>query len=134
MYRAKAPGRRGGCSCRRCSVVSNDAPPVAAASGVAVNMYGRANNVYQASTGPDGQYAAFVKAGHYRVLPESKSVPSKGRVKFTPDSSDVHAPANGKATADFKLDGGFRTIYLASTDRRYHVRARTGYFAPKAGQ
>jgi len=36
--------------------------------------------------------------------------------------------------SDFKLDGGFRTIYLASTDRRYHVRARTGYFAPKAGQ
>jgi VWFA-related protein len=36
--------------------------------------------------------------------------------------------------ADFKLDGGFRTIYLQSTDRRYHVRARTGYFAPKAGQ
>ena len=36
--------------------------------------------------------------------------------------------------AEFKLDGGFRTIYLASTDRRYHVRARTGYFAPKADQ
>ncbi len=36
--------------------------------------------------------------------------------------------------SDFKLDGGFRTIYLASTDRRFHVRARTGYFAPKAGQ
>jgi hypothetical protein len=77
-----------------------------AVGSVAVNMYGRANNVYHATTGPDGQYAAFVKAGHYRVFPESKSVPSKGRVKFTPDSSDVHAPANGKATADFKLDGG----------------------------
>ena len=36
--------------------------------------------------------------------------------------------------SDFKLDGGFRTIYLASTDRRFHVRARTGYFAPKNGQ
>ncbi len=36
--------------------------------------------------------------------------------------------------SDFKLDGGFRTIYLQSTDRRFHVRARTGYFAPKAGQ
>jgi VWFA-related protein len=36
--------------------------------------------------------------------------------------------------ADFKLDGGFRTIYLQSTDRRFHVRTRTGYFAPKAGQ
>ena len=36
--------------------------------------------------------------------------------------------------SDFKLDGGFRTIYLASTVRGYHVRARTGYFAPKNGQ
>ena len=36
--------------------------------------------------------------------------------------------------SDFKLDGGFRTIYLQSTDRRFHVRARTGYFAPKGGQ
>jgi VWFA-related protein len=36
--------------------------------------------------------------------------------------------------SDFKQDGSFRTIYLQSTDRRYHVRARTGYFAPKAAQ
>ncbi len=36
--------------------------------------------------------------------------------------------------SDFKQDGSFRTIYLQSTDRRYHVRARTGYFAPKTGQ
>jgi VWFA-related protein len=36
--------------------------------------------------------------------------------------------------SEFKLDGGFRTIYLQSTDRRFHVRTRTGYFAPKAGQ
>lgn len=36
--------------------------------------------------------------------------------------------------AEFKQDGSFRTIYLQSTDRRYHVRARTGYFAPKEGQ
>jgi VWFA-related protein len=33
--------------------------------------------------------------------------------------------------ADFKPDGSFRTIYLQSTDPRYHVRARTGYFAPR---
>ena len=36
--------------------------------------------------------------------------------------------------ANFKLDGGFRTIYLKSTARRYHVRARTGYFAPRTAQ
>jgi len=36
--------------------------------------------------------------------------------------------------SNFKLDGAFRTIYLQSTDRRFHVRARTGYFAPRASQ
>ena len=34
--------------------------------------------------------------------------------------------------ADFKLDGAFRTIYLQSLDPRYNVRAKKGYFAPKA--
>ena len=36
--------------------------------------------------------------------------------------------------ADFKQDGAFRTIYLQANDRRYHVRAHTGYFAPKAAE
>jgi VWFA-related protein len=36
--------------------------------------------------------------------------------------------------ADFKRDGSFRTIYLQSTDPRYHVRARTGYFSPRPDQ
>ena len=34
--------------------------------------------------------------------------------------------------ANFKQDGAFRTIYLQARDPRYHVRAHTGYFAPKA--
>jgi VWFA-related protein len=34
--------------------------------------------------------------------------------------------------ADFKQDGSFRTIYLQSLDPRYAVRAKKGYFAPKA--
>jgi VWFA-related protein len=33
--------------------------------------------------------------------------------------------------ADFKNDGAFRTIYLYCNDRRYQVRARKGYFAPR---
>ena len=33
--------------------------------------------------------------------------------------------------ADFKTDGSFRTIYLYCTDRRYQVRAKKGYFAPR---
>ncbi len=36
--------------------------------------------------------------------------------------------------SDFKQDGSFRTIYLQATNDKYHVRARTGYFAPKPGQ
>jgi VWFA-related protein len=34
--------------------------------------------------------------------------------------------------ADFKQDGAFRTIYLHSLDPRYSVRAKKGYFAPRA--
>jgi Ca-activated chloride channel homolog len=33
--------------------------------------------------------------------------------------------------ADFKLDGSFRSIYLIALDRKYMVRAKKGYFAPK---
>ena len=33
--------------------------------------------------------------------------------------------------ADFKTDGSFRSIYLYCNDRRYQVRARKGYFAPR---
>jgi Ca-activated chloride channel homolog len=33
--------------------------------------------------------------------------------------------------ADFKADGAFRPIYLFCNDRRYQVRARKGYFAPR---
>jgi Ca-activated chloride channel homolog len=33
--------------------------------------------------------------------------------------------------ADFKANGAFRTIYLFCTDRRYQVRAKKGYFAPR---
>jgi VWFA-related protein len=34
--------------------------------------------------------------------------------------------------ADFKEDGAFRPIYLYCNDRRYLVRTRKGYFAPRA--
>lgn len=33
--------------------------------------------------------------------------------------------------ADFKMDGSFRPIYLYCNDRRYVVRTRKGYFAPR---
>ncbi len=37
--------------------------------------------------------------------------------------------------ANFKADGSFRTIYLQALDRQHYVvRARTGYFAPRASE
>ncbi len=33
--------------------------------------------------------------------------------------------------ADFSANGAFRTIYLFALDRKYQVRSRTGYFAPR---
>ena len=33
--------------------------------------------------------------------------------------------------SEFKANGAFRTIYLYCNDRRYQVRARKGYFAPR---
>ncbi len=36
--------------------------------------------------------------------------------------------------ADLKQDGAFRTIRLVAMDQRYHVRARKGYFSPRAPQ
>jgi VWFA-related protein len=36
--------------------------------------------------------------------------------------------------ADFRQDGSFRTIYLQCLDKRYSVRAKKGYFAPRAPQ
>ncbi len=33
--------------------------------------------------------------------------------------------------ADFTANGAFRTIYLFCLDRKYQVRSRTGYFAPR---
>ena len=33
--------------------------------------------------------------------------------------------------ADFRNDGSFRTIYLQALDKRYNVRVKKGYFAPR---
>jgi Ca-activated chloride channel homolog len=33
--------------------------------------------------------------------------------------------------ADFKTNGEFRPIWLATADRKYHVRAHKGYYAPR---
>ena len=49
-------------------------------------------------------------------------------VELRSQYSLVYIPSN------FKQDGSFRTIYLQSLDPRYNVRAKKGYFAPKAEQ
>jgi Ca-activated chloride channel family protein len=66
-----------------------------------------------------------------------------GEVFFPPSAEEMAPSFNDIATelrsqyaltytpADFKDDGSFRTIYLYCYDRRYQVRAKKGYFAPK---
>jgi VWFA-related protein len=66
-----------------------------------------------------------------------------GEVFFPPSVEDISNSFGNIATelrsqyaltytpADFKADGAFRSIYLYCYDRRYTVRARKGYFAPK---
>ena len=89
----------------------------AAAAGVVIDMYGQGNGPsYEAVTGQDGHYAADVKAGHYRVFPSAKSIPSKTEVKFTPTTSTVHAPPNGTANADFEIDSGLVVTLELSKD------------------
>jgi len=66
-----------------------------------------------------------------------------GQVFFPPSVEDVTASfqsieeelrsqyALNYTPADFKFDGAFRPIYLYCTDRRFQVRAKKGYFAPR---
>lgn len=66
-----------------------------------------------------------------------------GRTFFPPSVEDVSASFSSieqelrsqyeltYKPANFKRDGAFRTIYLFANDRKYSVRARKGYFAPK---
>jgi VWFA-related protein len=71
------------------------------------------------------------------------SAETGGRTFFPPSVEDVSSSfkdieeelrsqyALTYRPADFKQNGAFRTIYLFANDRRYSVRARKGYFAPK---
>jgi Ca-activated chloride channel homolog len=66
-----------------------------------------------------------------------------GEVFFPPSVEDLSNSFQDIATelrsqyaltytpAEFKYDGSFRTIYLYCYDRRYKVRAKKGYFAPR---
>ena len=66
-----------------------------------------------------------------------------GEVFFPPTVNDIGESFQNIATslrsqyaltyrpADFQSDGAFRSIYLYCYDRRYQVRAKKGYFAPK---
>ena len=66
-----------------------------------------------------------------------------GKVFYPPSVEDVAKAFSGieeelrsqysltYTPADFKYDGSFRPIYLYCTDRRYSVRTKKGYFAPR---
>jgi VWFA-related protein len=66
-----------------------------------------------------------------------------GKVFFPPSVEEVSNAFHGieeelrsqysltYTPADFKYDGSFRPIYLYCTDRRYIVRTKKGYFAPR---
>jgi Ca-activated chloride channel homolog len=66
-----------------------------------------------------------------------------GEVFFPPSAEEMATSFTDVATelrsqyaltytpADFKYDGSFRSIYLYCYDRRYQVRAKKGYFAPR---
>jgi Ca-activated chloride channel homolog len=74
---------------------------------------------------------------------EKMSLETGGRTFFPPSVEDVSSSfhdieeelrsqyALTYRPADFKQNGAFRTIYLFANDRRYSVRAKKGYFAPK---
>lgn len=112
------------------------------APGVVVDIDGQGGPFYAASTGQDGHYAAVVKAGHYHVHPEAGSVSSRGKITFSPTATDVHAPPNSTAVADFELDSGLLvTLSLSRSsvpadgmhvvDAKVHV---TQYGKPVSGQ
>jgi len=66
-----------------------------------------------------------------------------GKVFFPPSAEEMSNSFHGieeelrsqyaltYTPADFKYDGAFRPIYLYCNDRRYQVRAKKGYFAPR---
>jgi len=74
---------------------------------------------------------------------QQMAVATGGRAFFPPSVDEMAIGFNSIAEelrsqyaltytpADFKTDGAFRTIYLYANDRRYQVRAKKGYFAPK---
>ncbi len=73
---------------------------------------------------------------------EQMSTATGGRVFFPPSVEEmtnsfheIQAELRSQYSliytpADFKANGAFRPIYLFCNDRRYQVRARSGYFAP----
>ncbi|HEV2213859.1 MAG TPA: VWA domain-containing protein, partial [Terracidiphilus sp.] len=66
-----------------------------------------------------------------------------GLVLYPPSAEEMYASFNNieqelrsqyaltYEPADFQYNGAFRTIYLYCLNRRYEVRAKKGYFAPK---
>ena len=74
---------------------------------------------------------------------QQMAIATGGRAFFPPSVDEMAVGFNSIAEelrsqyaltytpADFKTDGAFRTIYLYAVDRKYQVRAKKGYFAPR---
>ena len=89
-------------------VTNKDGNPV---SGATLTAYGPTHAT--AESGPGGLYYMRVDPGHYRVVPDD---PSVKKSPFSPAYTDVEAPKEGQALADFKIDTGLQlTVDLSAT-------------------
>jgi hypothetical protein len=86
-------------------ILNKERQPVQGAD-VALFGGGRRAENYVAQSGPDGIYAADVKAGRYRVWPSGRSLSHRTPPKFDPEHSDLSAHAGTVKHADFTVDIG----------------------------
>jgi hypothetical protein len=86
-------------------IVNKQRQPVA---GADVAMFGGSHRTgnYVAQSGPDGVYAADVKAGRFRVWPSGRSLSHRRPPKFEPEHRDVTAHAGSMKRANFTVDIG----------------------------
>jgi hypothetical protein len=83
--------------------------------GADIDMFGGSHN-YVAQSGPDGEYAADVVAGRYRVWPSGRSLSHRTPPKFEPEHSDVSPHPGATTHANFTVDIGLVVkLTLSST-------------------
>jgi hypothetical protein len=95
-------------------ILNKERQPVA---GADVAMFGGSHTTgnYVAESGPDGVYAADVKAGRYRVWPSGRSLSHRTPPKFEPEHRDLKAHARTASHANFTVDIGLVVKLTLST-------------------